>query len=540
TGCDIATDGTITCTSDRRFKKNISSLEEYGLDALMSLRPVEYQWKFEKNNASMSLGFIAQEVEAVIPKLVTTDSSTGYKKLNTIGLVPVLVKSVQELALSAAEQQEDIEGISIELGSLKNYTVSLSSDLLSISQNHNLIMEKLNETELSLNKIDYVGENVNYLSYRVNEISRKMAGLEEAGMGDNVSQVFHSFSEMNAGASTDLGNSLLENGSFGGEYVRIGEFQNIAVNKNEGLDVSGYEIENGYLTFDLFIENADLISDFHTELGNEMDTREIQWNKSSHPYLMDGWNKVRLYLGDGEKTGEIDWNNVSYFRIYFKFQDKTIIRLGQIALEGKLKATENLAENILKFNGVEFDLSSENGRNEALLGVATYAESNALGMGDQIRALDEQIKLLTEQNQAIVDFATALNANALVYKDVAGNVNIGDGKLEADGIVAGAFTIKIEEQSAATIGEAVILPVLKDENADGIDDETGSDGKSVIIKTIAVQDNSKIFLSPKAKQAIKNPLTVTEKNIRADFKVEIPEITSEPIEFDWWIVESTN
>jgi hypothetical protein len=58
---------------------------------------VEYNWRTEAEGTTRSLGFIAQEVETIIPKLVTTDSDSGFKQLNTIGIVPLIARSVQEL-----------------------------------------------------------------------------------------------------------------------------------------------------------------------------------------------------------------------------------------------------------------------------------------------------------------------------------------------------------------------------------------------------------------------------------------------------------
>ncbi|HCJ45363.1 MAG TPA: hypothetical protein DHV33_00370, partial [Candidatus Moranbacteria bacterium] len=94
TGCTLATDGTLTCTSDERFKKNIVSLGS-SLDLLNSLRPVEYNWKYQADGETKNFGFIAQEVETVFPRLVMTDAN-GYKELNTIGLIPVIVEAVKE------------------------------------------------------------------------------------------------------------------------------------------------------------------------------------------------------------------------------------------------------------------------------------------------------------------------------------------------------------------------------------------------------------------------------------------------------------
>jgi hypothetical protein len=102
TGCTLATGGTIACSSDERLKKNIEDIS-YGLTDLMKLRPVLFNWNSETDGIDRSLGFIAQDVEKIIPKLIATDDQ-GMKSLNTIGLVPVLTKSIQE-------QQIQIQGL---------------------------------------------------------------------------------------------------------------------------------------------------------------------------------------------------------------------------------------------------------------------------------------------------------------------------------------------------------------------------------------------------------------------------------------------
>jgi hypothetical protein len=97
TGCTLATGGTIACSSDSRLKKNITDIN-YGIDTIIALRPVLYNWNYEADSDSKSLGFIAQEVESIVPKLVTTDSD-GMKSLNTTGVIPILTKATQDLGL---------------------------------------------------------------------------------------------------------------------------------------------------------------------------------------------------------------------------------------------------------------------------------------------------------------------------------------------------------------------------------------------------------------------------------------------------------
>jgi hypothetical protein len=85
-----------SCTSDERMKQNINTLSG-SLDKIMNLRGVSYNWR-SGDTSTTQLGFIAQEVEAVIPELVRTDSS-GYKSVLYAQVTPYLVEAVKELNL---------------------------------------------------------------------------------------------------------------------------------------------------------------------------------------------------------------------------------------------------------------------------------------------------------------------------------------------------------------------------------------------------------------------------------------------------------
>lgn len=103
TSCTLGADGTLSCSSDSNFKKNISQIE-YGLEELLRLNPVSFNWNFDGQDKSKSLGFVAQDVEAVLPNLVGRDDN-GYLTLNTIGMIPILTKAVQEQQLQIDEIQ---------------------------------------------------------------------------------------------------------------------------------------------------------------------------------------------------------------------------------------------------------------------------------------------------------------------------------------------------------------------------------------------------------------------------------------------------
>lgn len=87
--------------SDARLKKNIVNIES-GLDSILRLRPVRYNWIDQEKDKSTQIGLIAQTTQEVIPELVheTTDGtlSVDYSKL-----VVILTKAIQEQQEMIAE-----------------------------------------------------------------------------------------------------------------------------------------------------------------------------------------------------------------------------------------------------------------------------------------------------------------------------------------------------------------------------------------------------------------------------------------------------
>jgi hypothetical protein len=101
---NITSDGTLTtaASSDINFKYNINPIS-YGLETILKLKPVSYQWI---NGDEYDLGFIAQDAVNVIPEAVDTfhDSSLLFR-YNTI--IPILTKAIQEqnALIKALEQR---------------------------------------------------------------------------------------------------------------------------------------------------------------------------------------------------------------------------------------------------------------------------------------------------------------------------------------------------------------------------------------------------------------------------------------------------
>ena len=86
----------VTCDSDKRLKKNIVTISN-SLDIVRQLRGVTFNWNQESDSDPLSYGFIAQEIEAVLPTLVHTNDVTGLKSVDYQKVVSVLVNAVNEL-----------------------------------------------------------------------------------------------------------------------------------------------------------------------------------------------------------------------------------------------------------------------------------------------------------------------------------------------------------------------------------------------------------------------------------------------------------
>jgi hypothetical protein len=119
----IRGDGTTVSGSDRRLKKNISTLENV-LDRVAQLRPVRYQMKEETGSVPTHIGFIAQEVEPIFPEFVS--EANGFKGLAYADMVSIAIAAVKELnqtvekqKTALSEQSEKMNGVAKELADLK-------------------------------------------------------------------------------------------------------------------------------------------------------------------------------------------------------------------------------------------------------------------------------------------------------------------------------------------------------------------------------------------------------------------------------------
>ena len=131
---DVVSQG-VFVQSDERLKEDINPIEDV-LQSLQGLAPVSYRLKSHKYSAGQSFsdnpeeasmferyyreldngseryGFLAQNVQDVFPELVHTDMN-GNMSVDYIGLIPILVQSINELRAELAElkcedQEDDV------------------------------------------------------------------------------------------------------------------------------------------------------------------------------------------------------------------------------------------------------------------------------------------------------------------------------------------------------------------------------------------------------------------------------------------------
>jgi len=137
---NLAYTGSLINASDVKLKENIRPLTG-SLNKLMQLKPKSFNFTSDKQYAQMNLptgehyGLIAQEVEQVLPELVSNnthpsaaesrgeksdDPPISYKGLNYIELIPILIDAAKEQQTIIERQQERINQLESKVNQLTN------------------------------------------------------------------------------------------------------------------------------------------------------------------------------------------------------------------------------------------------------------------------------------------------------------------------------------------------------------------------------------------------------------------------------------
>lgn len=135
--------GSNVSPSDARLKEEVRTIEN-ALEKVSSMRGVSFRWKDKVMGDNMEIGVIAQEVEKVVPEVVSEDNE-GIKSVAYDKLVGVLIEAVKEL-------KSDNDTIKEDNVSLKAKNSQLKKELLAIKDRQSVIEQMLLALSIDLPK----------------------------------------------------------------------------------------------------------------------------------------------------------------------------------------------------------------------------------------------------------------------------------------------------------------------------------------------------------------------------------------------------
>ena len=105
---DVRATGDITAyySSDKNLKTNIKNISN-PIEKIKQIGGYEFDWKLESEKTGYDVGVIAQEIEAILPEVVTTRDN-GYKAVRYEKIIPLLIEAIKE-------QQQQIDDLKSKL-----------------------------------------------------------------------------------------------------------------------------------------------------------------------------------------------------------------------------------------------------------------------------------------------------------------------------------------------------------------------------------------------------------------------------------------
>lgn len=91
--------------SDRRLKHNITNIPNHD-KIIQQVRGVQFNWNIDR---TQDFGFVAQDLEKVVPHAVKDNAETGFKSVNYSTLLPALVEKYKLLIQESKTNQIEIE-----------------------------------------------------------------------------------------------------------------------------------------------------------------------------------------------------------------------------------------------------------------------------------------------------------------------------------------------------------------------------------------------------------------------------------------------
>lgn len=175
--------------SDRKLKTNIETIQN-GLDIITQIRGTKYNWISDLNSSSKQevskdIGFIAQEIEKIIPEAVVTDSLDN-KLISYSSILVYTVEAIKELSYIVQKQEIIINELK-EKNTFKSGELKSSSSAYSEMEDEVLLLSNVpnpftKKTEISY----YIPKSINnaiLIVYDLQGIQKKRINITERGSG---------------------------------------------------------------------------------------------------------------------------------------------------------------------------------------------------------------------------------------------------------------------------------------------------------------------------------------------------------------------
>jgi hypothetical protein len=149
----------ILYSSDQNLKKNIRNLDK-ALPVIKKLRPVSFDYNHDyskteneklrtslQNDDKDHLGFIAQEIQKILPQSVKVNDADSTLCIRMIDFIPILVKGMQEQTVRIDSLKSVIDELKASKNMLKSATITgtdntLNSTAILYQNNPNPFTEK--------------------------------------------------------------------------------------------------------------------------------------------------------------------------------------------------------------------------------------------------------------------------------------------------------------------------------------------------------------------------------------------------------------
>ena len=103
---NVTDDITAFYSSDERLKDNITPIED-PLAKVLSISGNSFDWNNQSSHTGRDIGVIAQEIEKVLPEIVTTREN-GFKAVQYEKITPLLIEAIKELSHKVDDLQQKL------------------------------------------------------------------------------------------------------------------------------------------------------------------------------------------------------------------------------------------------------------------------------------------------------------------------------------------------------------------------------------------------------------------------------------------------